>query len=405
MSHKLLLIHSLALGVLVAAACTEDSTAPESPEIRTPPALAASATAALSFRQVSSGLFHSCGITTAGVAYCWGLNTSGQLGTGSNTGPETCTFGNGCSTRPVAVTGGLQFRQISAGGEHTCGITSENRVYCWGNNSSNQLGQPTDAGSETCGGNDCSARPIEVAGGRRFRQVSAGGFHTCAVTPLNKPFCWGFNASGQLGDGTTTQRVTPVAVQTGGRAFAAVTSGSRHTCGLTTGNRAYCWGSGIQTGANTRDQQNTPVPVFGGLSFSNLSAGSLHTCGVTTNSRAYCWGSNALGKTGDGTDFPNRLKPTAVVGGLSFRTVSAGFRESCGLTTVNKPYCWGGNWGGTPALVPGGFRFAQLDTGGHSCALTSGSVAYCWGDDNFWGQLGDGTKTDHDTPGRVVGPA
>jgi len=412
MTHRVIQVISLACSLVVAAACTEDTNAPENPETgtTTPPALAATATAALSFRQVSAGSNHSCGITSDDLVYCWGLNNTGQLGTGSSTGPESCGSGWNCSTRPFPLAGGLRFRQVSAGSEHTCGVTTENRVYCWGINSSGELGQGSATGPETCGPTTltpCSTRPVAVAGTRRFRQVSAGSFHTCAVTPLNKPFCWGYNGWGQLGDGSTTQRLTPVAVQIGGRAVAQITSGSAHTCGLTTGNRAYCWGRNTdgQLGDRTNMQRTTPVPVYGGLSFRNLSAGLVHNCAVTTSNRAYCWGGNRLGQTGDGTDYPRRLKPTAVASNVQFKTASAGDQHSCALSTGDRPYCWGGTLGGsTPTLVPGDFLFAQLDASQHSCAVTFGNAAYCWGF-NHLGQLGDGTRTDHATPARVVGPA
>jgi alpha-tubulin suppressor-like RCC1 family protein len=166
----------------------------------------------LSFREVSAGANHTCGVTPDNRAYCWGLNFDGRLGNGTNAGPEICD-NFPCSTRPVAVAGGLRFRLVSAGGDHTCGVTPGNLAYCWGFNAAGQLGNGTNTGPETCAfGRACSTRPVAVAGGLPFRQVAAGLDHTCGATPAKHAYCWGSNFFGQLGDGTTTDRPRPVPV-------------------------------------------------------------------------------------------------------------------------------------------------------------------------------------------------
>ncbi|MGI9041569.1 MAG: RCC1 domain-containing protein, partial [Gemmatimonadales bacterium] len=153
----------LAPVVLVAAlGCREDAQSPTAPESE--PALATTATSAvLSFRQVSAGEDHTCGVTTADRVYCWGRNLFGQLGDGTTTNRLT----------PVAVAGGLRFRHISAASNHTCGVTTDDRAFCWGWNYYAQLGDGTTTNRLT---------PGAVAGGRRFRQVRADNAHTCAIT-------------------------------------------------------------------------------------------------------------------------------------------------------------------------------------------------------------------------------
>ena len=276
MTCKRLRSMPLTVGLLVMVACRDEATSPVSPEASSTatPALAA-ASAALSFRQVSTSSSHSCGVTTSDVAYCWGSNDIGELGTGSTTGPETCGLINPCSTRPVAVTGGLNFRQVSAGFRHSCGVTTNNLAYCWGN-------------GEGPEGN-FSARPVAVPGTRRFLQVTAGTSHGCGVTPLSKAVCWGRFGGGVLGDGTFSGRLTPVAVASG-LLFAEVRAGGSHTCGRTTDNRAYCWGENRegQLGDGTKTWRTKPVPVLGGISFRNVSAGLFHSCGVSASSKAYC---------------------------------------------------------------------------------------------------------------------
>jgi alpha-tubulin suppressor-like RCC1 family protein len=152
-----------------------------------------------------------------------------------------------------------------------------------------------------------------VAGGLRFHEVDAGTLHTCGLTPGNRAYCWGDNEFGLLGDGTTTNRLTPVAVA-GGLQFLQVSTGENfHTCGVATGNRAYCWGTNFtgQLGDGTTTRRLTPVAVAGRLRFREVSAGPNHTCGVATGNVAYCWGLNDFGQLGDGTRNPH-LTPVAV---------------------------------------------------------------------------------------------
>jgi alpha-tubulin suppressor-like RCC1 family protein len=403
------------IAFVLTLSCGEGTESPTAPASE-PASLASAATPLLTFRQVSAGGGHACGVTIDDLAYCWGSNGVGQLGMGTHTGPESCDFGTACSTRPVAVLGGLHFRHVSTGATHTCGVTTGNRIYCWGDNGSGQLGIGAGTASETCDLNQpCSTRPVALAGGRRFREVTAGEFHTCAVNLFDRPFCWGYNGFGELGDGTSTNRSEPVRVSTGGLLFRQVSAGGIHTCGITTENRAYCWGWNdfAQLGDRTTTQRLTPTAVYGGLSFRDVSSGERHTCAVTTNERAYCWGRDFFGQLGDGTTYPRRLKPTAVLGGLSFNRVTAGVAHSCGETTLNRAYCWGAGGAlgdGTaaqhsqPVRVSGGLFFGQLSTGGgYSCGLSSVGVAYCWGG-NRGGQLGDGTTTDRLSPVKVIGP-
>jgi alpha-tubulin suppressor-like RCC1 family protein len=145
---------------------------------------------------------HNCGLTAGGAAYCWGDNTDGQLGDGTTTGSST----------PVSVSGGLTFAQVSAGGDHSCGVTTGGAAYCWGRSLYGELGNGTESSPETCPGGPCHTTPVPVLGALSLVQVSAGKLYTCALTSGGQAYCWGFNAYGQLGDGTATSRLVPVAV-------------------------------------------------------------------------------------------------------------------------------------------------------------------------------------------------
>lgn len=388
----------VAAGLLIAAlGCREDAESPTAPEPAT--ALATSATQALAFYQVSAGFTHTCGVTTDNRGYCWGSNGYGNLGDGTETD----------RTRPVAVTGGLRFHQISTGQYSTCAVTTDYRAYCWGYNGYGQLGDGSAVVSR--------ATPTPVAGGIKFAQVETGATHACGVSyPEQRVYCWGDNSYGQLGDGTTSFRRTPVPLA-GGLRFRQVSTGGTHACGVTTDNKAFCWGSNEygQLGDRTEvPQRNSPALVADGHQFQQVDAGELHTCAVTTDHRAFCWGNGRNGEIGNGKKYLS-FWPRPVAGGLRFDRVTAGTFVSCGETTVNRVYCWGSNGVGqlgdgtttsrlTPVAVAGGLYFAQASNGsGHTCARTAQGKAYCWGF-NSGGELGDGSYTNRLKPTAVAGP-
>jgi alpha-tubulin suppressor-like RCC1 family protein len=355
-------------------------------------------TQALVFYQVSTGNMHTCGITTTGRAYCWGRNFQGQLGDGTDT----------ARLFPTPVAGGLVFRNVSAAEDHTCGVTTDFLAYCWGEPISGKLG----IGSPV---RRIVTTPTRVAGGLKFRVVAAGSAHSCGLTvPDERAYCWGDNSLGQLGDGTTTQRNTPVPVA-GGRRFRQVTTGALHTCAVTWSHNGYCWGadfSGELGDGATRQNRSRPSLVVGGHPFTQISAGFGNTCAVTTTARAFCWGSSPVG---DGSTL-QRFQPSRVSGNLSFSRVNAGDNHMCGVTTTKKAYCWGINSLGSlgngvgginlqtrPVAVSGGLLFAQVSAGRGTCGTTPDGAAYCWGE-NGDGQLGDGTTVSRFVPTAVANP-
>jgi len=403
-----------AFAFMVAAGC--GGTSPTQPAVTT-------------FAAVSVGQFHACGVATSNTAYCWGYTGSGELGNGTTSGPEQCA-GSSCSTRPVAVAGGLRFTVVSAGGRFTCGVTTAGSAYCWGFNGYGQLGDGTTTDRTS---------PVVVAGGLRFATVSAGGGHACGVTTAGAAYCWGDNLDGQLGIGSNAGpeacstvpypcSTNPVAVL-GGLTFAAVSAGSEHTCGIAMTGASYCWGRNsvgeLGDGSTTGPEHcplpygvmqfdlcsTTPTAVAGGLAFATVGAGTLFTCGVTTSGAAYCWGDNSNGQLGNGgTAMDSAVVPLPVAGGLRFSLVSAGAGNgfACGVTTTDAAYCWGYNFAGqlgngtdqssaSPVAVAGGLKFATLTAGGtggglgFACGITTTPAVYCWGTDDG-GQLGNGTS-------------
>ncbi|PYP53402.1 MAG: cell wall anchor protein, partial [Gemmatimonadetes bacterium] len=214
----------------------------------------------LAFTTLGAGNFHACGLTSSGAAYCWGDNSTGQLGIGVNAAPDTCATGHGpCSRTPVAVAGGLTFTTLNVGTQHTCARATDGSWYCWGLNNYGQLGTGA-TGPETCAAAPCSSTPVAVSVGINLTAVVAGRRHSCGVTSAGAAYCWGENVSGQLGDGTTTNSLTPVAVA-GGLTFATLSPFISHTCGLTTGGVGYCWGSNSHGELGDRTTTSSSVPV------------------------------------------------------------------------------------------------------------------------------------------------
>ena len=261
-----------------------------------PTATAPSAVAGgIAFASLAVGDTHVCGLTSAGVAYCWGYNGLGQLGDGTQTDHNT----------PVPVSGGLTFTQLTAGVSHTCGLTSGGAASCWG---SNVLGAVGNNGSVF----DLVTAPVAVAGGITFSSLSAGRGHTCGLNANGAAYCWGYNLYGQLGDGTTTNASAPVQVG-GGTAFAAIFANGFYTCALTSAGSAYCWGadpSGVANGTTTN--RTSPLALATNLTFASLTLGETHICGLTIGGAAYCLGDNSYGSLGDGTNV-DHTTPVPVV--------------------------------------------------------------------------------------------
>jgi alpha-tubulin suppressor-like RCC1 family protein len=349
---------------------------------------------------VNAGSFHTCAVLTYGGVECWGDNTYGQLGDGSTTNRST----------PVAVRGITNAVAVNGGMYHTCALLADHTVWCWGRNNNGQLGD----GSTTT-----RTTPVQV-GLSSVDSISAGRLHTCAVLSDHSVWCWGDNARGQLGDNTTTDRHSPVRVRgvggTGNLSATSVTAGMYHTCALLSGGTTACWGRNNygQLGDGTTTDRHTPVATSGLSGAVAVNAGMYHTCALLSNGTLACWGRNNRGQLGDGTT-TQRTSPVPVSGVATATQVGAGMYHTCALLSNNTAACWGWNNNGqlgdgtttqrtTPVPVSGVSTATQVSAGGgnganveHSAALLSDGSVVCWGD-NSSGQLGDGTTTDRHTP-------
>ena len=334
-------------------------------------------------------------------AWAWGSNGNGRLGDGTIVSKSS----------PVSVVGGItNWAQVSAGDDHSLGVTSTGIAYAWGSNGNGRLGDGTIVSKSS---------PVSVVGGiTNWSQVSAGGYHSLGVTSTGIAYAWGANGEGRLGDGTTVAKSSPVSVIGGITNWVQVSTGFSHSLGVTSTGIAYAWGSNGngRLGDGTIGSKTSPVSVIGGITnWSQVSAGGYHSLGVTSTGIAYAWGSNGHGQLGDGTT-GTKFSPVSVVGGITnWSQVSAGRSHSLGLTSTGIAYAWGANGYGrlgdgttvsksSPVSVIGGItNWSQVSAGyRHSLGVTSTGIAYAWGS-NGNGRLGDGTTIARTSPVSVVG--
>jgi len=362
---------------------------------------------------ISSNTSNSCGIAN-GAAYCWGDNTYGQLGNNSTTASPT----------PVAVDtsgvlSGKKVTAISGGTDHTCAVAS-GAAYCWGANTTGGLGNNSTAQSNV----PVAVNTSGVLSGKTVTAISAGYQDTCAVAN-GAAYCWGLNSSSQLGNNTATSSSVPVAVYAAGvlsgKTVTAISTLNIHTCAIANG-AAYCWGDNTygELGNNSVTATKIPVAVYAagvlsGKTVTDISAGDDFSCAVA-NGLDYCWGINTFGQLGNNStaqsNVPVAVTATGVLSGTVPIDAAGGAFHAC-TAASGKAYCWGSNSNGQlgnnstaqssiPVAVSATGDLSSKTitsiTGGwyHSCAVANGQ-AYCWGQ-NTSGQLGNNTINDSYVP-------
>lgn len=338
-------------------------------------------------------------------AFTWGNNLYGQLG------DLTTNLRNS----PTSVSGNISnWTQISIN-RHAVALRTNGTAWAWGCGTSGQLGDSTAV---------TKSSPVSVVGGiTNWVQISVGSAHSVGLRANGTAWAWGVNSGGQLGDNTTVNKSSPVAVYGGISSWKQISAGKNgsHTLALRADGTAWAWGvnSSGQLGDNTLLQKSSPVAVVGGITnWIQLSGGSNHSLGLRANGIAMAWGINTNGRLGDNTTV-GKSSPVSVVGGFTdWIQLTAGTSHSVGIRANGTAWAWGNNYRGalgdntttprsSPVSVVGGFTdWVQLDAGGYSTiGLRANGTVWSWGDNNL-GQLGNGINgflASRSSPVSIVG--
>ncbi|MEM9187938.1 MAG: hypothetical protein AAGF12_02085 [Myxococcota bacterium] len=348
-------------------------------------------------RQVAAGRNHTCAINGVDEVWCWGRNVEGQLGIGTNQDHSVPRRVQLSDVRAVSVGGPL------AGTHgHTCAVTGDGTLYCWGDNRDRQLGVDGDG----------SNLPVSVRSG--VIGVSAGGSHSCALLADGTLLCFGSNDAGQLNgfpDDGMVPRVPEVSP-----ALVFVAAADAHTCAIGDGTTALCWGSNSdgRLGRAVAGQSEGTRGVLNANLVQRLAVGAMHSCIVNGDGGVRCWGSNEDGQLGNPGARQGRATPVEALDGIAVGALAAGGAHSCAVGGAGALSCWGSNRSGQLGVGDGVlgadmptevlFSNATSVVAGaeHTCALDEDGGLFCWGL-NRYGQLGTGDMNEAFTPSPVLG--
>ena len=334
--------------------------------------------------------------------FTWGLNSSGQLGDG--------TTSNRLS--PVTtVTGGTNWKQVTANGYgHMAAIKTDGTLWTWGYNSFGILGDGTTTNRSSPG--------TTAGGGTNWKQVSSGFYHSAAIKTDGTLWTWGYNFTGRLGDGTTTNRSSPGTTAGGGTNWKQVTCAYYNTAAIKTDGTLWTWGHNNfgQLGDGTAAGRNSPGTVAGGgTNWKQVAGGYMHITAIKTDGTLWTWGNNSNGALGDGTTTSRSSPGTTASGGTNWKQIAGGNAYTSAIKTDGTLWMWGGNSSGqlgdgtttnrsSPGTTAGsGTNWKQVSCGNsYTAAIKTDGTLWTWGI-NTQGQLGDGTTTSRRSPVTVAG--
>ncbi len=350
------------------------------PRINTPQLVGTNNT----WRAVAAGYIHALALQADGTLWAWGNSADGQLGNGAFS-----------ETRiPQSIQSTQKWRAISAGASHTVASRADGSVWMWGENSFGQLGNGTFADDPSYGVD----APQSGETGVEWRTVAAGALHTAALRADGRLYTWGYNWSGQLGNGTFTSTNTPQPIQTN-KTWQSIATGWYHTAGIQADGTLWAWGS--HGDAMTT---NVPQPILSNFTWRSVAAGGAHTLAIRADGTLWAWGYNQHGQLGDGT-FVSTDTPQLVQGGATWMAVAAGEYHSLGIQTDGTLWAWGNNYYGqlgvgilsnqsppygtnSPQQILADMKWLAVAAGeSHTVALRMDGTLWSCGD-NRYGQLG-----------------
>ena len=401
-----------AVAITITAAGCGSSSGGSTPTPTGPSPSASATTGDGTTTTISAGLGTVCAAASSGNVSCWGYNTHGSVGDGTNIESNTPTLVK--SLPSMATT-------ITTGDETSCALVSGGAAYCWGKNEFGELGGTPKldaAGYLPTGPTTDSDHPIPVQGlPGPATTITTGGYTTCAIVSGGAAYCWGKNEFGELGNGTTSTSTSPAKVKNLPSTATNISTSSGTTCTVTSAGRAYCWGDNAngELGIGTTKNSSTPVQVNGlPTPVTGIATGSGTTCATAAGS-VYCWGNNKFGGVGNGstTNTTRPIKVSALTGAADSVSTSNG--TTCAIVASGTAFCWGFNNKGqigngstanttSPVAVVGLPAPAKMITTGNqtTCAIVTPGNAYCWGD-NEVGQFGNGTEASSTSPVPVRG--
>lgn len=345
--------------------------------------------------KVAAGYEHSCVLLQNGTVKCFGANSQMQLGGGQRSSYLT----------PVSLA--LQISNVLAiatSSFHSCFLKTDGTAACAGWNQAYQLGSNALTSSIV---------PVAVSGLSNANSISAGGnIHTCATLSDGTAKCWGYGASGQIGDGTLNSRnlATPVSLGATPPTTSKIATGNAHSCTALSNYTVKCWGLGSsgQLGNGGTSSSSSPVVVSvidgssAALKAMDIVTGYAHSCALISDGTIKCWGLNNYGQIGIGNT-TNQNTPVTVSGISTAIKITAGNYHTCAVLSNGNVQCWGQNSTGqignnsfttakTPVSVSGMSNAVQVQAGSsHTCALLQNGSVTCWGS-GLYGQLGNGSS-------------
>ncbi len=363
--------------------------------------------------QFTPGASYCCAGFYSGAGYCWGLNSSGQLGNSSTTQSTTAV-----AVTTSGVLSGKSLPQITGGAATACATDGGGAGYCWG------LGSSGEAGDTDTSVNFNAPVPVAF----RTALIAAGSAHSCVIRN-GRAYCWGDNATGELGNNSTTQSLVPAPVSTSGVlsgvTLTQIATGPGFTCAVSAAGAAYCWGTNTsgQLGNNSTTQSLVPVAVntagaLSGKTITQLTVGAPDPCALDPPPAADSGGAHTRGQHGHHSTtqslVPVAVSTSGALSGKIVAQVTGGQNYGCGLDATGSGYCWGDNDDGelgnnstSQSLVPvsvytagalSGVTLYQITTGtDHTCTLDTTGAAYCWGL-NSSGQLGNDSTGNSSLP-------